>query len=483
MKPANKISSDLPQAFLSKMAVLLGDEMEAFVASLHQPTRVGLRVNTLKISARHFKGIAPFELSPVPWCPGGFMINDPGEEPGLVSPGKHPYHSAGLFYLQDPAAMAAAEVLSPQPGERILDLAAAPGGKATHLASLMENEGILVANEIHPARVWDLCENLERCGVTHAVVTNETPQHLADSLGEYFDRVMLDAPCSGEAMFRKSLQARKEWKPDLPSSCAFRQSAIIKQAARLVKPGGCLAYTTCSFSPEENEAVIYNFLAAHREFDLQATERHPGLQPARPEWVGLPEDHELNLAVRIWPHLSQGEGHFIAVLRKCGSTDLKGQAGRSESRFQSLNQRPSSIDTRLARKIWMDFAAENLSLLFSQEDIDIHGTRVYYQPRSVLGLAELNVIHPGWWLGSIRKGRFIPSHALAMGLRVAQAKRVVSLELGDEYVSAYLAGESYKHLGEDGWVLVTVDSYPLGWGKRVQGVIKNFYPRGLRRYS
>ena len=218
-------------------------------------------------------------------------------------PGKHPYHTAGVYYLQEPSAMAAAEALSPLPGEKVLDLAAAPGGKATHLASLMKNTGVLVANEIHPRRVWDLAENLERCGITNAVVTNETPQRLADHFGEFFDRVMLDAPCSGEGMFRKSDIARKEWKPDLPSSCAVRQGSIIEQASRLVKPGGYLAYTTCTFSPEENEGVYCRVF----------TNYTPNFNYAQIYIFQVYYQHILNglgsrilltstQAIRIWPH-------------------------------------------------------------------------------------------------------------------------------------------------------------------------------------
>ena len=257
----------LPPAFLARMQRLLGDEYPAFLASYDQPPTSGLRANTLKLSAAAFQAISPYPLAPLPWCPSGFLIeSQPASTP--LPPGKHPYHAAGLYYLQDPSAMAAAEVLAPRPGEKVLDLSAAPGGKSTHLAALMGNQGLLVANEIHAQRAWDLAENLERCGVRIAAITNETPARLAEHFGAFFDRVLVDAPCSGEGMFRKSEAARREWQPEMPAACAARQSAILEEAARLLRPGGHLAYTTCTFAPEEDEAVIGHFLASHPDFTL-----------------------------------------------------------------------------------------------------------------------------------------------------------------------------------------------------------------------
>jgi 16S rRNA C967 or C1407 C5-methylase (RsmB/RsmF family) len=243
----------LPPTFLLRMQKLLGSEYAAFLASYQQTPVTGLRLNTLKLSKAAWETLTPYPLSPVPWCPAGSVIAPTISGPYPIPPGKHPYHAAGLYYLQDPSAMGAAELLAPQPGERVLDLAAAPGGKTTHLAALMADEGILVANEIHPQRTWDLAENLERCGVRHAAILNEPPARLAEHFGPFFDRVLLDAPCSGEGMFRKNPIARQEWKPGLVASCALRQAEILAHAASLVRPGGWLAYTTCTFAPEENE--------------------------------------------------------------------------------------------------------------------------------------------------------------------------------------------------------------------------------------
>lgn len=473
------VDKGFPVSFLDKMAQLMGSEFSDFLSSLSLPATIGLRVNTLKISTNGFLQKFPAQLIPVPWCSSGFIAQL--EEGGTVQAplGTHPYHRAGMYYLQEPSAMAAAETLAPQSGEKILDLTAAPGGKATHMAALMNNNGLLIANEIHPKRVWDLVENLERCGVTNAIVLNETPQRLADHFGEFFDRVMVDAPCSGEGMFRKSEVARKEWKPELARSCAIRQSAILEQAARMVKQGGRIAYTTCTYSPEENEGVIDGFLSQHPEFSIEIIPQAPGYDPAKPEWIGLASTDRLNHAIRIWPHHSQGEGHFISLLiKRVPSTKNVGnnkKAGLSSKRFSRIN------NLGKAKTILIDFFKANLGEVFDSSKLSIDGSYVYCLMDDTPSLTGLHVIRPGWWLGSLNKERFTPSHSLAMGIKCDQAKHTVPLALDDQRLSAYFSGETFPNSGEDGWVLISVDDFPVGWGKRIQNVIKNFYPHGLRR--
>jgi NOL1/NOP2/sun family putative RNA methylase len=482
MRNKLNVVQDFPEAFLRRMTGLLGNDYDQFLASLYLPASTGLRVNTLKISAAEFLHRSTLKLTPVPWCPDGYLVEPRVDGDLLISPGKHPYHHAGLFYLQEPSAMAAAEALAPHPGEKVLDLAAAPGGKATHLAALMNNTGLLVANEIHPKRVWDLVENLERCGVTNAVVTNESPQNMANHIGEYFDRVLLDAPCSGEGMFRKSEVARREWKPDLARSCAIRQLAILEPAALMVKSGGKLAYTTCTYSPDENEGVIATFLALHPEFDLVPLPLVPGYQPAKPEWIGLLPEHTINRAIRIWPHLSQGEGHFIALLLKHESSPKyqhhdKTRSGSFAKRIKKSN------DTHRARTILEDFCNANLTFTFEKSRLVMDGSYIYFLPEDSPNLDGLKIIHRGWWLGSFSKERFTPSHSLAMGLRSHQVRNRLPLKPGDQHLSAYFTGESFPDAGDNNWVLITVDGFPVGWGKRVQNVIKNYYPHGLRRLA
>ncbi len=473
--------SALPQAFLARMSHYLAGEFDAFLASYSLPARIGLRVNTLKISPPDFLQRSPFHLSQVPWCPGGFTVQGAIDD-GTLSAGRHPYHTAGLYYLQEPSAMAAAPVLAPQPGEAVIDLAAAPGGKATHLAALMNNSGLLVANEIHPKRVWDLVENLERSGVTNAIVTNETPQRLADHFGTFFDRVLVDAPCSGEGMFRKSEIARREWKPELVPSCSLRQLAILDHAARLVRPAGRLVYTTCTFAPEENEGVIVRFLAAHPDFELESIPPSPGFHPAVPEWTGLPPDHAVRQAVRIWPHTSQAEGHFIALLvRDDISPAPEKNAIQVDSRAASPKNK--SLMTNHQVNIFGDFCHATLDFHPHASHLLLDGSYLYLREAIAPDLAGLKVIRPGWWLGIIEKGRFTPSHSLAMALNNTQARHALPLAIGDPRLDKYLGGESFPDVGVDGWVLITLEGYPLGWGKRVHNQLKNYYPRGLRRHS
>lgn len=480
MKKPAKGTSAIPFEFLQRMAQLLGNEYFDFFSCLHRSPRTGLRVNTLKISTSEFRALSPFQLSQVPWCPSGFIVENTGDEFQQVQPSKHSYHAAGLYYLQEPSAMAAAEALAPMPGEKVLDLAAAPGGKSTQLAVLMNNTGVLVANEIHPKRVWDLAENLERCGVTNTIVTNETPQNLADHFGEYFDRVLLDAPCSGEGMFRKGNVARQEWRPELVQGCAIRQSAILEQAARMLRPGGNLVYSTCTFSPEENEAVVANFLAHHPEFDLEVITPIPGFSPGRPDWIGLPSNHLILRTIRIWPHLANAEGHFIASLLKHeASSQYRGQVYRQRS--ASLNKNHVSKTGNSVHELVDDFCRANLTISFDSSHLAIVGSHIYLESESAPALTGLHVIHPGWWLGTIRKTRFIPAHALAMGLKSDQAAQILRLRAGDPRLLSYFAGESFPDPGNDAWVLMTVDGYPIGWGKRVQNMLKNYYPHGLRR--
>jgi 16S rRNA C967 or C1407 C5-methylase (RsmB/RsmF family) len=231
---------ELPPIYLQKMQALLGDEFPAFLEASSAAATAGLRANTLKISPHDLSSRLPYALSPVAWCPAGFHL--PGEA-GLTTRGQHPYHAAGLYYLQEPSAMAVTELLDPQPGERILDLCVAPGGKSTHLAARLGGEGLLVANETHPKRVWELAENLERWGAPNVIITHESPARLAKNLAGFFDRVLVDAPCSGEGMFRKSEAARQDWSLDLVRSCVLRQSAILEAGARLTRPGSATAFT------------------------------------------------------------------------------------------------------------------------------------------------------------------------------------------------------------------------------------------------
>jgi NOL1/NOP2/sun family putative RNA methylase len=462
----------IPQAFLARMERWLGDEYPAFLASYDQPAPNGLRANTLKIAPEALRERLPFALESLAWPPAAFRVSE--EE----QPGRHPYHAAGLYYLQDPSAMSVAALLAPQPGERVLDLAAAPGGKATHLASLLANQGLLVANEIHPRRVWDLAENLERWGARNAAITAETPERLAERFPDFFDRVLLDAPCSGEGMFRKSDAARREWAAELVLGCASRQTGILDAAARMLRPGGLLAYSTCTFAAEEDEGTVARFLETNANFEaVEPAEpaRQAGFAPGRPEWLGNEKVGEavragLRRTVRLWPHTGPGEGHFIALLRR------REREAHEDVPGWRLPKLPVE-----AIRFYETFCREHLQRAPATERLALAGSYLYQVPAGLPDLSGLRFIHPGWWLGTLKKGRFEPSQGLAMGLNPADVRQVANLDAAAPQLLTYLRGESLPSTGADGWVLVTVDGFPLGWGKRVQGTLKSHYPRGLRR--
>jgi NOL1/NOP2/sun family putative RNA methylase len=453
--------SALPRAFVQRMATLLGTDLPAFLAAYEHPSHSALRINTCKLSTEAFRSLSPFPLTPIPWCPTGFLL------PAEHEAGKHPLHAAGLYYLQEPSAMAVAEALDAQPGERVLDLCAAPGGKSTHLTAQLRGSGVLVANEIIPARARILAENLERWGVRNALITIESPERLATNWPNFFDRVLVDAPCSGEGMFRKSETAIQEWSPEHVAGCALRQGRILDQAALLVRPGGVLVYSTCTFAPEENEGTVAAFLERHADFEIAEIPPRPGFSPGRPEWANAPES--LRRTVRIWPHRASGEGHFIAKLRRRENGPVEREYGIQRRRDGQASE---------AIRTYRAFCAEALRQAPAEAPI-LSGSKLYDVPEEAPEAAGLRVLWPGWELGTIQKGRFEPSHALAMGLASGDAQRTLEVSPEDA-VQRYLHGEALEAPGEKGWTLVTLAGYPLGWGKRVGNMVKNHYPRTLR---
>ncbi len=445
----------LPPLFLQRMAAWLGPEFPAFLEALQAPHPTGLRVNSLKISPEAFSARSPFPLQPVPWCPEGFVVPEATARPGI-----HPYHEAGLYYLQDPAAMLAAPLLAPQPGEWVLDLCAAPGGKTTHLAARMQNRGVLVANEIHPRRVRALAENLDRCGVTHAMVLNETPDRLAARWKGLFDRVLVDAPCSGEGMFGREEAAARDWSEETVRGCARRQSAILDAAAPLVRPGGYLLYATCTFAPEENEGVISRFLRDHPDFDLTDVPEAIG-DTGHPEWVGETEVR-LGRAVRLWPHRGPGQGHFYALLRRAGDE-------------RPHHPRPRTRLPGRMRALYNEFVQQALRGPLPDEDLLVLGNHLYRAVLPPKMWEGLRVFRPGWLLGQVEGTAFVPFRALASGIRPEAAREVYRLELTDPNLAAFLRGETIPGPSVSEWVLVTVEEFPLGWARATR--------RGLRRAS
>ena len=428
----------VPEAFLTRMQKQLGEEYEAFLKSLERPRAVALRFNPLKGETPQL----PFVGENVPWEPLGYYY-DPDSRPGL-----HPYHEAGVYYLQEASAMAPVQLLSPQPGEKICDLCAAPGGKTTQIAGRMGGEGFLLCNEIHPKRAKILSRNIERMGVANALVTNERPDHLAQRLPGFFDRVLVDAPCSGEGMFRKEEAAVTDWSEETVRMCAERQGEILESAAKLVRPGGRLVYSTCTFAPEEDEGAVAAFLAAHPEFTPEALEA-PWFEPVE------------NGGHRMWPHKLLGEGHFAAVLRKNG-----GEEG--EISLQQGEKLP---------KQWQSFARE-LGITLPEGKAVSFGQNLFWAPAEMPDLQRLKVMRPGLELGTVKKDRFEPAHALALWLK--NCGNVQSFGADSEEMKAYIHGEVVPS-AQKGWCLVQADGYSIGWGKGDGRVLKNHYPKGLRR--
>ena len=428
----------LPEAFLKRIEKQLGREYPAFLESLERPRAVALRFNPLKGELPSL----PFVTAPVPWEPMGHYY-DPDSRPGL-----HPYHEAGVYYLQEASAMAPVALLDPQPGERICDLCAAPGGKTTQIAGRLAGEDFLLCNEINPKRAKILSRNIERMGVANALVTNEHPQKLSERFAGFFDRVLIDAPCSGEGMFRKEEAAVTDWSQETVEMCAHRQGEILHSGAALVRPGGRLVYSTCTFAPEENEKAIALFLQTHPEFVPEAVDA-PWFTPGE------------NGSFRMWPHKLLGEGHFAAVLRKEG--------GEEENVSLCAGEKLSSP--------WQDFAKQTGIVLPAGKAISF-GQSLYWAPTDMPELRGIKVLRPGLELGESKKDRFEPAHALALWLQDAVCRHDLSSSSRD--ISAYMHGETIPS-EKRGWCLVTVDGYSIGWGKGDGKILKNHYPKGLRR--
>lgn len=495
----------LPETFLNKMKCLLGEtEYEEFLKSYEKERIQGLRLNPLKWSMEWGEEAGflktKFNLRKIPWAKEGYYYE------ADTRPGKHPLHEAGAYYIQEPSAMAVAELLDPKPGERILGLCAAPGGKTTQIAGRMNQQGILVSNEIHPARAKILSQNVERMGIANCVVTNEDSHSLLSHFPEFFDKIVVDAPCSGEGMFRKDEQARQEWSLDNVKLCAARQMEILDNAAGMLKRGGRLVYSTCTFSPEENEGSIQAFLSRHPEFAVEAGEAPEGFEhfgKGRPEWAGVSEpdceadlclNKELSCTFRIWPHRTEGEGHYLACLRKSGEQERMPEGRKGKRRTSSKGNSDPEKETM---KIWKEFentvlSEHALGELLHESSLITFGDHIYALPSDMVSLKGLKVLRPGLDLGVIKKNRFEPSHALALYLKKEQARQWFSMPGDRELIQIYLRGETIdiSRLGEkeafwnlksSGWVLMMTENCSAGWAKLVGNTLKNHYPKGLRR--
>lgn len=455
----------LPEKFQERMQDLLKEEWPQLLSSWKKPEQQGLRVNTLKISSQEFVDRAPFEVEPVPWEEAGFYLLSADK------PAKHPYFQAGLYYLQEPSAMAPVPCLGVQPGDKVLDLCAAPGGKSTQIAARLQGSGLLVCNDNNRERVKALVWNLERCGVSNAVVTWEEPARLAGVFPSFFDKILIDAPCSGEGMFRRDERAVKSWEEYNSTVCASIQKEILTYAAQMLKPGGKMLYSTCTFAPEENEAVLAAFLKKHPGFSLEELPLGHGWDTGRIDWLPGKNDkrEDIKKARRLWPHKTRGEGHFLALLKKQDAS--ADNAAALTPKYLAANDREADNEFRPL----LDFVSENLRFSLKGPFIK-QGQYVYKCPAGLPALGSLQVPRPGWFLGTLAHNRFEPSQALAMALRIDDVKNCISFPSGDSDVSRYLRGETLMHEGEKGWTLIALEGFPLGWGKQSGQFIKNHYP-------
>lgn len=454
----------LPQAFLERMKQMLGEEYPAFLQSYEKERYQALRINPLKADRDDFIAKAPFTLRPVEWEQNGYYY-EKGD-----APGKHPYHAAGVYYIQEPSAMAPAAYLDAQPGEKILDLCAAPGGKSTQIAAAMRGEGLLVSNEIHPARAKILSENIERMGICNAMVTNESPQALAKMFEAYFDRIMVDAPCSGEGMFRKNADACDEWSPENVLLCAKRQKEILECAASMLRPGGRIVYSTCTFAPEENEGTISHFLAGHPEFSIADVPHYKQMSAGVADWTDT-SCVGIERTIRLFPHHVDGEGHYLAVLKREGSVSEQYEGYCANGTEKGISERDA--------KEYLDFARDTLRIKPDGKLVRF-GEQLYLAPEQMPSTKGLKVLRPGLHLGTMKKNRFEPSHALALALKPEDVLHSYDMAGDSAEVRAYLNGQTVSADGEKGWYLMTVDGYSIGWGKLAGGMIKNHYPKGLR---
>ena len=470
--------ADLPQSFLDSMKEILGEDYEAFLAGFDGQRQYGLRVNTLKMNLEEFERIAPFHLKKVPWISNGYFYE--AED----VPAKHPFYSAGLYYLQEPSAMTPASRLKVQPGERVLDLCAAPGGKATELGAALQGEGLLVANDINTARARALLRNLELFGISNSFVTNEPPHVLAERFPEFFHKIMVDAPCSGEGMFRKNPAVVDSWQEKGPEYFSKLQREIIVQAADMLLPGGMMFYSTCTFSPLENEKTITHLLKERPDMEVIPMEDYEGFAEGLTSYRGEVFDESCKLCRRIWPHKMSGEGHFMALLHKKNGTPQQVQQTVSQSSIWWEKCKGLNKEQKAAAE---DFFS-HVNIAYDVSRIDVRGDNLYYLPAPQYDGRGLHFLRNGLFMGEFKKKRFEPSQPFALALHAQDFDQVLDFPADDERLSRYLRGETLDVsdliAGEKkrkGWQLVMVAGHPLGFGKLVNNNLKNKYPAGWRK--
>lgn len=456
----------IPEIFKDKIREMLGSEAEEFFASYDELPFAGLRVNNLKITTQEFEKISPFSLRSIPWAKNGFYYDTDNK------PAKHPFYYAGLYYLQEPSAMSPGAILPIDEHDKVLDLCAAPGGKSTQLGDKLSRTGLLVSNDISPSRAKALLKNIEIFGIGNAVVTNEAPYALAQKFPEYFDKILVDAPCSGEGMFRKDKSVVKNYEQYGVEYYSKLQKEIILHAAAMLKPGGMMVYSTCTFSPMEDEGALKYLMDNVPEMEVVEIDLDC-LSDANPSWVEGAHPSIKN-AKRLWPHRLEGEGHFVALLRK------KGEKAKNTCDSGKRNVKlPQEFEEFLKE---CDFQFDKTRFLINKD-------KIYYLPEYNFDTNGLRIMRNGLLMGELKTKRFEPSQALACFLKAQEYKNVISLKLEDSCVIKYLKGETL-YLEDmvnpdvsklkEGYCLVCVEGYSLGFAKHSNGTFKNKYLPGWR---
>lgn len=452
----------LPLSYTEKMKNLLKEEYEEYIKSFDEPSYQGLRANTLKISPQELKEKLKINLEPIAWCETGFYYEKD------VRPAKSPYYNAGLFYIQEPSAMSTGAMLPIEEGDRVLDICAAPGGKSTQVAAKLGKTGVLISNDISATRCKALLKNIEVFGLSNAIVINESPEKLAKKFKGYFNKIIVDAPCSGEGMFRKDKDTIKSWEEHKTEFCCSLQKEILKYAKEMLDFGGIIAYSTCTFAPEENEQIINDFLLENQEdFEILDFDKTTGFEKGRADWVkGENIISDIYKSGRLWPYKVKGEGHFLCLLRKKG-VPIKPEVEKIKPvNKEKLKDLVEFFETFLNIPVF--------------ENIEIHGSSVFSIPDGI-NLDRLRVVRSGFYLGELKTKRFEPSQAFAMALKKEDAKLNITFKIDEPNLIRYLKGESIQAENKkDGWYLICLEEYPLGWGKVVKGRLKNKYLPGWK---
>lgn len=438
----------LPLAFCERMQDMLGGEYPAFLACYEQSYRRGIRLNIEKCEEERLHAALPFSITTAPFSPLSYYIPEGVEHLGAL-----PFHHAGAFYVQEPSAASAVTVLSPQPGDRVLDLCAAPGGKSTQIAALLAGQGLLWSNEVVRNRANVLLSNIERMGVRNAVVSCCRPETLCDALEGFFDKVLVDAPCSGEGMFRRDERAIQEWSPEHVKMCAVRQLAILETASQALCEGGILVYSTCTFSFEENEGVVEAFLKKRPDFALLDC----GVSFGRPG--SIPQTR------RIFP-MDGGEGHFVAKLQRLSEN------GNTPSPYNYA--KPSELAKACCEMLYKQMPSGVLEQI---------GDNLLLLPDGLPQMKGLGILRAGVLLGTYQK-RIEPAHAAFMAARPESLCNVLELTHEGPQIAAFLHGEELD-VPESlkGYTGVAVDGIVTGFGKCSGGRLKNRYPKGLRNHE